>query len=443
VPSFEEVHFTMRYLLAFCLLNALNSLGQQQSYWERVPDRARDSVYFTLPINQYWYNQPWRDSVYRFPEFRQGRFEFANGFSPSTTLNMNYNIFLETIDTKDSAGQVRRVGKFPEIKFIWIGDRKFYNHPNFSYLEIILEGTISVAVRTQMAVGVESRAYSNYVYSPLGVDYRTGAEPETRRYYPVETVYIVDMDDKVHRVGSLLLPSLFPTIKYKIKAFADANKIDYRNKSDILKIVKFCNDNYVAPAQKSVVRRTLRVPHNTDLKNSAWRDSIYRFHEFDDALIRYTEGPVDASRRLNFDFTTGWFKTINYKGDTIPLAPPHRVVTVNIDGVIFMNDGIEGPVEVRKQGIVGLGVKKRIVPKDEFVVKQADEAYSISREKVYEIERSYFFIKKNRAFAATPKMLITLLPKFKRQIAEYLVANNLDLDNSADIIKLLSYCERL
>lgn len=353
---------------------------------------------------------------------------------------MNYNIFLETIDTKDSLGVVRRLGKFPEMKFIWIGDHKFYNHPGFGYLEIIVDGTISVAAKTLMAVGIETR-YG--VHSAMGVDYRTSAEPETRVYFPVEILYIVDLEDRVHRIGSLLLPSLLPRMKYKIRAFAEANKIDYRNENDILKIVKFCNDNYVAPDKENVIHNTLRVPINTALENSIWRDSIYRLSQFDDALIRYMEGPVDGSRRLNFDFTTGWFKTINYKGDTIPLTAPRKLVTVNIDGVIFMNDGVEGPMEILKQGVVSLGIKKRIVPNDEFTVKQAGEAYSISREKVYEIERSYFFIKKNRAFPATPRMLITLFPKYKQNITEYILTNNPDFDSREDIVKLLAYCERL
>ncbi len=232
-------------LIFLIILCASNTFAQSGYGTTSVSDTGKrglptDKV-FTLPPNQFWDAQNWKDSVYRFVEFQAGRLEFANGFSPSTQLVLNYNTFLETIDVKDEKG-IGILKELPELKMIHIGDHKFIHDPAHGYLEIILDGNLSVAKKSFMSAKVGTS--NGFIYPMTGMDVKTQTHQFARYYEPTKLLYILDQAKVIHRVGTRVLPSLLPSMKGNIKDFVRVNDIDYRKEEDVLKVVRFCNENY-------------------------------------------------------------------------------------------------------------------------------------------------------------------------------------------------------
>jgi hypothetical protein len=421
---------------------AQSGYGTTTIYDTNVRELPADSTVFELPPYQLWDRQPWSDSVYRFPEFQPGKLEFANGFSPSTRLNVNYNIFLETIDVKDEKG-IGILKKFPELKIIYIGETKFVYNPSLGYLEIILDGNISVAKRTVMAAVV---GLSNgFKYRMTGMDVKSQTYKATRYYWPIELYYILDSDYKPHRAGSLVLPTMLPSIKHKIKDFVRINDISYRDKEDILKVVRYCNENYSGPVHSENPLLVLRIPAKTSIMQSAWKDSVYRFNGFQEALISFESGSKRETIEVDYNLVTGWFDTRDKTGDTLALSTGNRIKIANVDGVAFLNDGASGLVEILMHGKIGLGLKKRIVLQGESNanVDSLVAVYLIPREKVYYLENTYYFIRKERCILANARTLMSLFPGRKEEITKYISTYDPDFSSKKDLMDLLTYCTQL
>jgi hypothetical protein len=430
-------------IISLAILAAGGSFAQTNGY-ESISTISLEAAAkpFTLPINQTWDDQPWRDSVYRFPEFLEGRFVLQNGFSPSTTVAMNYNLFLESIDVNDADGKIFALTKFEDIRFVWIGDHKFLRDPKGGFLEIIIDGPISVARRSYMKWSVAYVGGGGSYFQHTTVDDRSGASDIERKYWPAETYYIVGPDYKTRPFGPNVLPSLLPHMRSKIKKFAGSNEINYKSNEDLLKMVKFCNDNYVTVNDYTGDPVTLRLPVDSKLEQSMWKDSIYRFNQFSEGIVKYADGSKNESMLVNLDYSAGSFNTLDEKGDTIRVPMTQSITTVVTDDAVFSNDPVHGVLEVVRQGPISLGLKKQIT-KREFVSKSVAESFHLPHENVFEIERSYFFIRKNKAFRATPKMLISFLPQHKKEIEDYLNQHTLNFDSERDLTQLLSYCSQL
>ncbi len=218
---------------------AQSGYGTRSIYDRSVPDLPKDTAVYTLPPNTFYYDQLWKDSIYRYPGFQESRLVFENGFSPNTKLNVNYNIFLETMDVKDETGSVSVMKKLPEVRKLILGNHVFLFKPEFGYLELVVEGNVSVGVRTYMECIVELS--NGYKYPQTGFDQRTSRARYTRHYWISERHYILTADGKVHRAGTNTLPRMMPEHKREIRSYAKDNKIDYRKKTDVIRMVNYCN----------------------------------------------------------------------------------------------------------------------------------------------------------------------------------------------------------
>lgn len=432
----------LRFLPLLLVLIARPMFGQDgvegAGYAVRsTPTLPTDIKYFTLSPFEHWHNKPWKDSVYRFPQFEQARLVFDTGFSPSHTLMMNYNIYLETMDVMRENNEKWVMKKFPTLKYILIGDHKFLHDRSIGYLEIIQGGVISLAVHTTMTLLLE---YTNGLrLTPSGVDVRTGSSPATRYYWPVETFYVVDPANKPYKVTPRLLHSMLPSMKDMIRDFEEIKKTDYRKKQDLIDIVKFCNEKI---ASDSTVG--LAIPADSDIRHSDWRDSVYRFTSFAEASVVYGAGRRETLRAMNYNLVKQCLEVINEEGDTVRVINSDGVRLVNIDGITFLYNDKYGPIEVILQGKTALGLQKRIVFDGEFNAKLDSLVGSniIPREKVYHLENIWFFITGSKATPATARALLSLYPKHKQEISDYITTNNIDFRSKADLLSLLTYCAR-
>lgn len=196
--------------------------------------------FFTIPPNEYWHAQPWsRDSLNLFPEFQESKLEFNNGFTPTSQLLMNYNLFTEKFLVKESEEHITPFEFTNEVKYIWIGDHKFIHSKQFGYLEVIMQGRVSVAVNTFVNVIVDPNSMQRY---PLSLsDNRMGVAKTTRYYYVDQKYYIFADPSYIYRSSPAALPKIFPKEKRTIRDFEKNQHTNYSKREDVLKIALFCN----------------------------------------------------------------------------------------------------------------------------------------------------------------------------------------------------------
>ncbi|HEX8059625.1 MAG TPA: hypothetical protein VF473_01755 [Cyclobacteriaceae bacterium] len=232
------------FVVLFCTITVCRSIAQNgygsTSVYDRVIDLPKDKHFFIITPTAIWRKQPWRDSVYQFDSFGEGHLEMTNGFVPSHKLELNYNIFVETMELKSKDGTITTLEPANEIKAIFIGNHKFVYEPSFGYIEIILEGKASLGRKIYMKGSYELDDGSR---SLLGTaDVKTLPARFTRYYWLDVRYFIIGENQKTFRPGKTALPRLFPNVKKQVKAFSVENNINYSREEDLLKIIRYANE---------------------------------------------------------------------------------------------------------------------------------------------------------------------------------------------------------
>lgn len=219
---------------------AQNGYGSTGVY-DRTTNLPKDKHFFVIPPGAFWYKQPWRDSIYLYPRFQQGRLELMNGVSPSHPLMLNFNFFLGLMELAQMNGDIGVLDVSNGVKYVWIGDHKFaYTTPTYGFMEVILEGKAAVAELTKMRAILE---LSNGTKFPLSVsDIRTGVAKSTRYYWMEKEYFILDSKSHPHLPSVTVLARFYPRQKRKIKSFAKGHQTNFKKGEDLVEIVTWCNN---------------------------------------------------------------------------------------------------------------------------------------------------------------------------------------------------------
>jgi len=204
-------------------------------------------------------------------------------------------------------------------------------------------------------------------------------------------------------------------------------------------MVKFCNENYASPDNYSAVPALFRLPSGVRIEDSDWKDSIYRFRNFQEATVRFQEGSV-KDLPVNLDFTSGKFITLNVDGEPTSIRQP--ISTVAVGDVTFFNHKAYGQLEIVYHGAISLALKKEIIKRG-ITSKTTAEAFGLLHEDVFEIATTCFFVKNNRVLKASRRTLKMLFPKHKDDIDGYVIRNNPNFSSKKDLIELLNWCYKL
>ncbi len=426
----------MRAFIFFMLLPfacfAQHGYGPAGFHGSLTADVNKDTVHFTLPANDSWGNQPWRDKVYRFSEFQVGKLEFSTGFIPDTRLRLNYNSFFETIDVLTENGEISPMKKLNEVRAIWIGDHKFLNDRQFGYLELVESGNVALGVKYFMFGVIEN---SNEQSAPIiGMDNRTATNRSTRHYWPSAQYFFVS-NNLILRPSPQALPKLFPTISSELKDYIKVHQVDFRKRGDLLELVRYCNEKSASIPKRSEGAR-LDVPIHTGVQETIFRDSIFRLPEFsDEATLVFKDGKrVTPKYPINFNQKDGLLQWINSSGDTTSVGQREGPISyVVLDGITFLHNESLGWIEILIQGKVALAMRKRVVEQS---------LVSVDR-KLIQIETQYYYLKGDKILPATARSLLAFFPRNRKQIEAYLSANTISFYDRADIAKVLGFASSL
>lgn len=242
------VHSSMRYLICllalftssvvWCQINATaNTTMYRIRYHENTIDPPDSAKLFVLPPGAYWNRQPWKDSVYRFPEFVQSKLVLANGSTPQTFLKLNYNTFYGLMEGVELNGDTCVLNDLGGVREFVLGDVQYRYEPGVGYLEVLTKGKVQLASQRMMAVKFETMGPRQETEYLADLD-RSTRSTQSRTYWPYERYWFI-VDGKVVRVGSLVLPRAYPELKEMINAYVKQNHIDYRRAEDVRKVYFF------------------------------------------------------------------------------------------------------------------------------------------------------------------------------------------------------------
>lgn len=89
--------------------------------------------------------------------------------------------------------------------------------------------------------------YSMRAVSDMGATFiKTSSKVSTRYYWMEEQYFMVGEDMKVLRCSPGALKHFLPKCKSAIKSFSKSNRINYKKKDDVLKIVAYANEQAAA-----------------------------------------------------------------------------------------------------------------------------------------------------------------------------------------------------
>src|ERR1043165_518394 len=108
------------FVVLLCAIVFSKSIAQNgygsTSIYDRVAELPKDKHFFVIPPNGVWEKQPWKDSIYQFNSFQEGKLEMATGFILSHKPLLNYNILIGTMEIMNPDGSITTLRQTNEIR---------------------------------------------------------------------------------------------------------------------------------------------------------------------------------------------------------------------------------------------------------------------------------------------------------------------------------------
>jgi hypothetical protein len=189
----------------------------------------------------------WRDSIYRFQDFQDGKIIFYNGISP--VYKINYNLYFTEMDMIDDKGDTITVKDSKDLKLVSIKGHVFFHEYRKGYYEILVQLPIALAVKDKLAnVRKEIVTNNGYGTSTENTSSVTSYRNNFRNPYSnrdqlfkrSKSYYFIDPDNRVHGASKSSLLKLFPNHKLKIEEYIEINNPDFRAEQDLISITRFC-----------------------------------------------------------------------------------------------------------------------------------------------------------------------------------------------------------
>ncbi len=194
--------------------------------------------------------------------------------------------------------------------------------------------------------------------------------------------------------------------------------------------------------------------------SKAFKDSIYMFPAFQEGTITFSTGfSPDQRITLNYNMYHFLMDFINENGDTMQMKPSPEIKEVTIGKHLFYYDSKVGYIEMLDQSPVALGVltflntEKMQYVSGAIINAETDtdaRGRPSAYDRYYSKRHTYYFIDtKNKAhkaykvYKAIKPSLARVFREQRREIDAYCKVNKIDFNNSADLTRLLGYCNGL
>ena len=416
---------------------------------------AQTTNYFTLPAWTSVTKVPWHKSIYRFQEFQKGKITYIRGTEQDFEFDLNYNVYLETMDFINSADDTMSITNTREIRSIQIGNKTFFHEYNSGYYEVLLRTPVALAFRNQFFLD----HIENFNVSTSGglTDLRGVMTTYDRIYRKVFSYFFIDQNNEVREATRASVLKMFPDHKLEIKGYLLEHDVDFDSREDLIDLTIYCNQFIDVHAGDSTAVNdliTVRLPAGKRLPAKTVMTSLYRFTEFQEAKVMWADKSSSFhNEKMNYNLFTGNMDVVDDRGDTLKFTRWHETKIVNLEGDVFFQDSNRGYLEILLQGNLGLAVKNifrlvtdKILLEDEGLVDQASASDVSNKtsiapyDRLYQLHRTYFFIYRNQVYEANKFSILTLMQRHKDVVVEYMNENKISLANEKDLKELTTFC---
>jgi len=202
---------------------------------------AQSSDLLKLPAHTDINKVSWRDSIYRFPDFKPGKITLATGFSPEGTVRLNYNLYFAQMDLINDKGDTVQVTPSKELKLVEIDGYIFYHDIRWGYIEVLSRASIALGVLTLLSTEKMEYVSGSFDGNSREADTRGQRSGYNRYYKKAHTYFLIDRSNKLHKANKTSILKLFGQ-KEIIRTYFDENEIDFNTRNDLLQALRFCNE---------------------------------------------------------------------------------------------------------------------------------------------------------------------------------------------------------
>jgi hypothetical protein len=186
--------------------------------------------------------------------------------------------------------------------------------------------------------------------------------------------------------------------------------------------------------------RIYKLPSYTSVSKVSWRDSVYRFPNFEYGRITLVTGfSPEEKIRLNYNLYLGQMQMITNNGDTSHVKQLKELKFISIGDHLFCHEYNVGYIEVIYKLPVALGVLNIMITAD------PDQRTTTSDYDRYYMKKAYYYFidEDNKPSKATRTLIQRLYYDQRKNIKAYLDENRIDFESKPDLIKLLTFCDGL
>ena len=212
------------------------SSGSGQAYYESV-QVYRLKAWTTMAMHE------WRDVIYRFHDFQEGRIVLPGGFSPTHVLRLNFNLYQERVEYITEKGDTAVLEISDQIKSLNVGDLVFYNDPPKGYVEQMNHTPVALGAMHQLKIMVEPGTGERYSTT----DWHLPIYRYDRLFVKKDSYYFIDITGKLYSGTWASIFKLFPDSKKEIKIYIKENKINFKVREDLLRLLDFCGQVKAEP----------------------------------------------------------------------------------------------------------------------------------------------------------------------------------------------------
>lgn len=184
-------------------------------------------------------SKQWRDSLYVFPQFREGDLASVINRKLNGTLRMNYNLLTREMDYIADIGDTLRL-KSRDVTSIQFDHRVFYRQPNGDFGEVLVAGKHSLCETKRLKLIQE---YKNPDVLTTDVKLpRTGEDISSDRLYVVERTYyfLADRSEISWPANKGGFVRAFPKTRKKIDSYLAEHPVNFEKKNDLMRLLAFC-----------------------------------------------------------------------------------------------------------------------------------------------------------------------------------------------------------
>ena len=204
---------------------------------------AQTGRMYKQPAHTFAKDMTWWDSIYLYPNFREGNIAYFTGFAPERNLRLNYNLYFGQIDMIDARGDTVQIVPSKTFGSALVGDDLFLYDQKEGYLRAMVPGDLTLAERIFFQLAKADYVSGGQTTGGVNPDYDVRGRPSNydRSFVQTSFYYFVDKQGKFFKANPAALKKLFPEYKSSIKEFINSRAIDFSKEADLREVTHFCN----------------------------------------------------------------------------------------------------------------------------------------------------------------------------------------------------------